>query len=564
MSPSRKSSPSAVVGIDIGSDSIKVAEAKKTKDGIAITGLGVARIPEGVVENEVIVDPKALGSAIKALLAENGIKTKKSVSSVAGQSRVVVRVIEVPKMTGKELAETIRWEVERHVPFPPNEVVMDFQPVERPSADPNAQNMEVLLAVAQQELIDSHVQTLMAAGLKPIAIDIESLAASRALVETSTNGAKDEVVAIVNIGANNTDLGIFENGILTFPSPPLGIAGVTFTQEISEGLGQTLEQAEITKKEYAAVNLDGFQDGAAAGDQGGGFSFGSEPTSFGTSIGPENSADGADLGGAPAEPVQAGGFANTIDGPDFGSDDPLGGISFGAAQPAEESAPAPAFDFGGESTPGGPSFDLGGEPTVGGPAFDFGNETDSSGPAFDFGSNEPEGDSQAFDLGGGEPVAEQMKPTFDLDDGDDTPSMEPEKVDPNFDLSDTDQNADPGEEVFAPVPIAKTPQSGSMEERVFQSISGVLMDLAVELRRSLDYYGTKYANPPQRIFLSGGTAKMPKLDQFLSRELGIPCEVADPVKNLRVNVPAASPQYIKDISPLFSVCIGLAIRDMIG
>ncbi len=97
MSPSRKSAPSAVVGLDIGSDSIKVVEAKYAKDGITITGIGIMRTPEGVIDNEVIVDPTALGSAIKSLLSESGIKTKKCVSSVAGQSRVVVRVVEVPK-----------------------------------------------------------------------------------------------------------------------------------------------------------------------------------------------------------------------------------------------------------------------------------------------------------------------------------------------------------------------------------------------------------------------------------------------------------------------------------
>jgi len=548
MSSSRKKSPSAVVGLDIGSDSIKVAEAKKTKDGITITGFGMTRLPEGVVENEVIVDPKALGSAIKNLLIENGIKTKQCVSSVAGQSRVVVRVIEVPKMSGKELAETVKWEVERHVPFPPNEVVMDFQPVERPSADPDAQNMEVLLAVAQQELIDSHVQTLMAAGLKPIAIDIESLAASRALVETSNNGAKEEVVAIVDIGANNTDLGVFEKGILTFPSPPLGIAGVTFTNEIAEALGQTLEQAEVTKKEYAAVDLDGFPDNSGV-DISGGFDFSSEPTSFGTSVGPESSDNGLtfDLGGqepeaaqdsAASEPAAPGGFANTIDGPDFGTDDPLGGISFGVSEPAEEAPSAPSIDLGGDAT--------------------------QSGPAFDFSSDEPEEEGGAIDIGGSAPSTEQIKPSFDLDDEDEAPSMSPDAVEPNFDLSDTKQDADPGDELVLPVAAAKAPQSGSMQDNVFQAISGVLMDLAVELRRSLDYYGTKYANPPQRIFLCGGTAKMPKLDEFLTKELGIKCEVADPMKNLNVNVPAASPQYTKDISPLFSVSIGLAIREMIG
>ena len=61
MSPSRRTAPSAVVGLDIGSDSIKVAEAKYTKDGITITGMGIAPTPQGAIENEVIVDPKAPG-----------------------------------------------------------------------------------------------------------------------------------------------------------------------------------------------------------------------------------------------------------------------------------------------------------------------------------------------------------------------------------------------------------------------------------------------------------------------------------------------------------------------
>ena len=118
-----------MVGLDIGTDSIKVAEAKFARDGITISGLGIARTPEGVFDNELIVDPKALGQAIKALLAESGVKTKKCVSSVSGSSQVVVRVISVPKMNQDELAETMKWEVERHVPFSPQEVVMDFQPL---------------------------------------------------------------------------------------------------------------------------------------------------------------------------------------------------------------------------------------------------------------------------------------------------------------------------------------------------------------------------------------------------------------------------------------------------
>ncbi len=492
------------MGLDIGTDSIKVAEAKFAKDGITITGLGIARTPEGIFDNEVITDPKALGAAIKALLNESGIKTKQCVSSVSGASQVVVRVISVPKMNDAELAETMKWEVERQVPFSPSEVVMDFQALNLPSADPAASEMDVLLAVAQQQLIENHVEALRSAGLKPTAIDIEPLAASRALIELSSNAARDETVAVVNIGAARTDMGVFESGILTFPSPPIGVAGINFTREISEAMGQTLEQAEITKREFAAVNLGGFEP---------------EPE-------PE------------PEPV-APAIESTIFDTAFSAEpEPATAFDLGEAIPAQSdelaAEPASAEDFG------APTFDL----------------ADESGPS--------------FDLGG--PIEETAPPAamFDLDD--DEPEPEPEdSSEPNFDLSDAGSETDHGREVDPVVPKA-TPvvpivsgfEDGSTEAEVFRAISGVLVDLANELRMSLDYYINRYGKTPDRVYLCGGTARMPNLDIFLSQELGVPVEVADPVKNLPVQVPGASPQYLEEISPMLSVSIGLAIRDMIG
>ncbi len=523
--------------MDIGTDTIKVAEAKFAKDGITITGLGIARTPQGVVENEVIVDPKALGAAIKALLTESGIKTKKCVSSVSGASQVVVRVISVPKMKQEELAETMKWEVERHVPFSPQEVVMDFQALDNPSADPAAAEMDVLLAVAQQQLVDSHVEALFAAGLQPVAIDIEPLAASRSLVDLSQNGAMSETVAIVNIGATRTDLGVFENGLLTFPSPPLGVAGISFTREIAEALGQTIEQAEVTKREYAAVDLAAMQSASAPDPSP---APAAEPTTaFDTFVAPEPGTPSAfDLDDAApvdaaAEPAKPGDFKDTVDGPVFDIED-IG----------------PSFDTPDVSA--GPSFDLGG-PDRDAPI--------TPGPSFDLGPS-------SFDLGD-EPAA-PAAPAFDLDD--DVQEQEPaaeEETGPSFDLSDAGTEIDHGAEAAeepaaAPVAAVAPMDASSPEGQVFQAISGVLADLANELRMSLDYYQNRYSRMPDRVYLCGGTAKMPGLDQYLSRELGLPVVVADPIKNLPIRVPSASPQYLNEISPLLCVCIGLAIRDMIG
>ena len=96
-----------------------------------------------------------------------------------------MRVIDVPQMNAAELAETMKWEVERQVPFNASEVVMDYQPIQRPEGYADGQNMEVCLAVAQQEMIDRHVEMLFKAGLKPKAIDVEPLAAGRAPAEHS-------------------------------------------------------------------------------------------------------------------------------------------------------------------------------------------------------------------------------------------------------------------------------------------------------------------------------------------------------------------------------------------
>lgn len=526
-----------MVGLDVGADSIKVVEAKYGKDGITITGLGMAKTPDGVIDNDVILDPKALGAAIKSLLAESGIKTKQVTSSVTGQSRVVIRVIEVPKMADQELAETMKWEVERQVPFPPNEVVMDYQPLPKSINDPNAQNMEVLLAVAQEELVTSHCEALQSAGLKPVAIDIEPLAAGRALLSEAPVG-KGEVVAIVNIGSGDTDLGVFENGELAFPSPPLSIAGASFTREISEALGQTLEQAETMKKEYAAVKLDGFSQTPTVEPDRPEINIGPPPSwhgngnSFDTSVGPDiQAANGFDLGGGP-EPASPSDFQTTIDGPVFDSPD------FGGAAPA------------------GPSFDLGDDlevaPTSPEPTIQGADAADLAG----IDSGEPLA-AEAADLSDLAP-----KPVFDLDD---EPAQEEEQMNPSFDLSDTDSHADPGEEAEIKTAVQPVAVAGdAISDQVFGAISGVLVDFATELRRSIEYYSTRYARMPEKVLLCGGTAKMPHLDEFLTNELGLPVEVADPVKRYQVKVTGVSDRYLHEISPMFSVAIGLAIRDMVS
>lgn len=261
-----------LIGIDIGSQQIKIAELRPGKNGLAVTALGLGPTPMGVIQNNIITDPPLMGKAIKQLMRESGITVKRAVGCISGQNAVVIRLIEVPRMTDAELKETMKWEVERHVPFAPSETVLDYQPLVPRSADAaSGPNMEVLLAVAQQDAVNNYLDTLFAAGLDPVAIDIEPLAVSRAILDLDGGrpvvrpqplpGAPfldtgyAETVAIINIGASNTDIAIFQNGQLTFPRP-LPLAGDSLTRAIAEAMQYSVEQAERVKRDYAVVQLD--------------------------------------------------------------------------------------------------------------------------------------------------------------------------------------------------------------------------------------------------------------------------------------------------------------------
>src|SRR5690606_36698059 len=174
---------------------------------------------------------------------------------------LVVRVIEVPKMSDGELLDNMKMDADRYIPFPPSEVEMDFKALRELPSDPDSPNMEVLLAAAQREIIDLHVQVLQDAKLDPRAIDVEPLATARALTHPLTtkttapgestpgaNGLEEEVdyndvSAILNIGAGGTEISILRGDILVFTrTVPTG--GNAMTQALVDTLGLAWSDAD--------------------------------------------------------------------------------------------------------------------------------------------------------------------------------------------------------------------------------------------------------------------------------------------------------------------------------
>ncbi len=337
------------VGLNIGNKFIKAVEVTSKNGELVVTAMGAVPTPTESYTNGNVLSVSALSGAIKELWRGAGIKSKVAITSVAGTGALVVRVIEVPRMSDGELSDNMKVDADRYIPFPPSEVVMDFKALRELPTDPDAPNMEVLLAAAQREIIDLHVQVVQKAKLDPRAIDVEPIAAARALqLERRGDGNSNansfidynEITAIVNLGATGTEISILRGDILVFTRVVPG-GGNLITQAIAEGLGLPFADAE-------RVKIDSADAQAPAGYSGG--------NGFGASA---NASDdfnfgGAEFGGdldAAFDDISANPTAVASDDPfdlDFFNQGPKTEPGAGHAQkegePGEET---PAFNFSG-------------------------------------------------------------------------------------------------------------------------------------------------------------------------------------------------------------------------
>jgi type IV pilus assembly protein PilM len=505
--------------LDVGSQNIKIVEVRGSNRSLQVSAVAMAPTPVGAIQQGIVTDARAIGLAIKQLCQKNGIRTTKVVSAASGASAVVVRVIEVPKMTSAELAETMKWEVERHIPFPVNDVELAYQAIDdpsSPSSDPNNPNMDVLLAVAQRDMVASHLSMLQHAGLKPVAIDVEPLAIGRALLNLSSQGFGGRNVVIVNIGAANTEVAVFKGGVLRFPRP-IPIAGDNFTRAIADTLGLTMEQAEEEKRQYAAVLMNVIADQQSAELSGEGafgafnapaaagptpFVFGDHPFNapghvppplpdFGlASVGQETTTDEVSAAAAAAR-EETTGLETTGN-----STNPF----------ASSAVPTPTNPFADNPFAENP-FAVPFPAAAGGPA-------DAPEPTMHFGS------------GGHAEESTTMMMTSDM--------------------------------------IAARDPNAARRRQIFDALLPILQELAMEVRRSVDYFRSRYPNDAvDQVLVCGGSARISSIDQFFQSELGVPTAIANSFAGVTIAAKQSSSERLADISPFFPVALGLAARDAI-
>jgi type IV pilus assembly protein PilM len=156
---------------------------------------------------------------------------------------VIVKKISLPEMTEAELEESIHWEAEQYIPFDIDDVNLDFQIVEGGGAEEG--KMDVLLVAAKKDKIDDYTDLVIQAGLQPVIVDLDAFALQNAW-EINYEVVPGRNVALVNIGAGFTNIGVLRNGMTSF-TRDISIGGNHYTDAIQKELGVSVEQAERIK-----------------------------------------------------------------------------------------------------------------------------------------------------------------------------------------------------------------------------------------------------------------------------------------------------------------------------
>jgi type IV pilus assembly protein PilM len=210
-----------LVGLDIGSRSIKAAEIVDTKRGPTLKHFGIVDIAHGAIEEGTINDPESVAESIQQLFKSYNIKESNVAVSIGGYS-VIVKKINVQTMAEEQLQETIHFEAEQYIPFDISDVNLDFQILGENETNPN--QMNVFLVAAKKDMVNDYINLVNLAGLNPCIVDVEAFALQNTF-EANYN-VDGENIALIDIGASKTSLNILKGN------------SSVFMRDVSLGCGQ--------------------------------------------------------------------------------------------------------------------------------------------------------------------------------------------------------------------------------------------------------------------------------------------------------------------------------------
>lgn len=243
----RKKSP--LLGIDISSSVVKVLELNRKNGKFCVESYAVEPLPLNSVVEGRIENADEVASAIKRAVKRTTSKTKDAAAAVSANSAITKTVSFPSSLTERELEEQVMMEADNYIPYPLEEVRLDFEVIGTSSSDVDA--IDVLLAASRSENVDARTDVLEKAGLNPKLVDVEAYTVENAfslIAQQLPNRGQGLTVAVVDVGATVTTLHVLVDGKIVFTREQT-FGGSMLTEDIERHYGMSYQEAGRAKKQ---------------------------------------------------------------------------------------------------------------------------------------------------------------------------------------------------------------------------------------------------------------------------------------------------------------------------
>jgi len=491
-----------ILGLDIGSSTVKGVEVASSGGRYSITGYAQAEIASA----------GTLKDAVAAVLREGRFKSKQVVTSVSGRS-VIVRYINTAPMKLEDLKASMNFEADKYIPFETEEVILDCAPLERTKGDDGSENMRVVLVAVKRELVEEQVRILQETGLFPHIIDVDCFALGNAFETYAGDrfapAAEDDESAAGYEGewAAEEEAGEDEAG------------------ETAEG-GWTHEDAEpLPEEEYEAPEASAYA-GADEADLSAEAAEDEEEEFAAADEGPALEFD-IDEDQLPEEAAEHHGESYEEEPAEEASEEEAGeGEAAGDEQEVNFASDIPDLD---EDQP-----EAGDQPQAQAPAARDDETVPQVFALIDIGAqktniNIMQGRLSCFTREvyiGGEDMTEDVAKQLGL----------------------TPQEAE----------VAKRDEDRQSE--VLEAVGPTLDDLVNEIFLSFDYFENQFDTGIEAVYISGGGSRLAGLKDVLNDTLGRRVSQWDPLEGYELSLPDQQATKLRSNAPQLAVAVGLASR----
>ena len=227
------------VGLDIDRGAIKAVQVAQSGGGYTLQHVGYRKLPAGAVADGEVADHDLLAAELKEFWSSHSFKGKNAYLGVANQ-KVVVRLLDFPRMSPDDLKGAISFEAQDHIPMPIDEAILDY--VVLGPAGEGSDLDRILIVAAQKDMIGRYASVMRAAGLRPQGVDVKALSLVRS---TLPNALFDDegAILLLDVATEITNLVVAQGGSPTLTRFIPGGSGY-LAQIVSEVADVPEEEAE--------------------------------------------------------------------------------------------------------------------------------------------------------------------------------------------------------------------------------------------------------------------------------------------------------------------------------